>query len=98
MVYAYDVNMLGRSLHTIEKNTEALVVASKQFGLEVNAKNGGWSHNINTDNKLFGKGGRDEIFGTTLTDQNSIKEELTSRLNSGNTCYHLVQNLMTSGL
>ena len=41
LVYAYDVNMLGRSLHTIEKNTEALVVASKQFGLEVNAKNGG---------------------------------------------------------
>jgi hypothetical protein len=41
LVYAYDVNMLGRSVHAIEKNTEALVVASKEFGVEVNAKNAG---------------------------------------------------------
>ena len=41
LVYTYDVIMLGRSIHTIEKNTEALVVASKEFGLKVNAKNAG---------------------------------------------------------
>jgi len=29
--------MLGRSVHTIRENTEALVVASKENGLEVNA-------------------------------------------------------------
>ena len=34
-VYA-DVNISGRRIHTIEKNTEALVVASKETGLEVN--------------------------------------------------------------
>jgi len=28
---------LGRSVHAIKKNTEALVVASKETGLEVNA-------------------------------------------------------------
>jgi ethanolamine utilization protein EutQ (cupin superfamily) len=28
--------------------------------------------------------------------QNSIQEEIKSRLNSGNTSYHLVQNLMSS--
>jgi len=28
---------MGRSIHTIEKNTEALVVASKEIGLELNA-------------------------------------------------------------
>ena len=33
---ADDVNMLGRSIHTIKKNTEASAVASK-IGLEVNA-------------------------------------------------------------
>jgi len=32
-----DANILGRSVHTIKKNTEALVTASKQIGLEVNA-------------------------------------------------------------
>jgi len=31
--------------------------------------------------------------GTTLTYQNSIQEEIKSRLKSGNACYHLVQNL-----
>ena len=35
---------------------------------------------------------------TTLTNQNSIQEEIKSRLKSGNTCYHLVQNLLSSSL
>jgi len=30
MAYADDVNIVGGSVHTIEKNTEALVVASKE--------------------------------------------------------------------
>ena len=30
LAYADDVNILGGSIHTIEKNTEALVVASKE--------------------------------------------------------------------
>ena len=34
--------------------------------------------------------------GTTLTNQNSIQEEIKSGLNSGNACYHLVQNLLSS--
>jgi len=37
LVYADDINILGRSAHTVEKNTEALVVASKDNGLEVNS-------------------------------------------------------------
>jgi len=36
--------------------------------------------------------------GTTLTNQNSIAEEIKSRLNSGNACYHSVQNLLSSKL
>jgi len=35
LVYADDVNILGGSVRTIMKNTEALVVASKEIGLEV---------------------------------------------------------------
>ena len=34
--------------------------------------------------------------GTTLTNQNSIPEEIKSRLRSGNSCYHSVQNLLSS--
>ena len=36
LVYA-DVNILGGSVHTVKENAEALVVASKEIGLEVNA-------------------------------------------------------------
>ena len=37
LVYAVSVHILGRSIHPIKKNTEALVIASKGIGLEVNA-------------------------------------------------------------
>ena len=37
MVYVDDVNILGGRVHTIKKNTKALVVASKDTGLELNA-------------------------------------------------------------
>ena len=36
--------------------------------------------------------------GTTLTSQNSIYEEIKSRLKSGNVCYLSVQNLFSSSL
>jgi len=36
LVYADDVNILGGCVHTIEENTESLVVASREIGLEVN--------------------------------------------------------------
>jgi len=39
-----------------------------------------------------------KYLGTTLTDQNSIAEEIKSRLNSGNACYHSVQNILSSRL
>ena len=56
--------MLGGSVHTVKENTEALVVASKEDGLEVNADktkymvmywnhNAGRSHNIKIDNSSF---------------------------------------------
>jgi len=35
---------------------------------------------------------------TTLTYQNSIQEEIKSKLKSGNACYHSVQNLLSSSL
>jgi hypothetical protein len=44
LVCADDVNMLGGIVHTVQKNTDALLVASKENGLEVNADNlSAWS-------------------------------------------------------
>ena len=36
--------------------------------------------------------------GAALTNQNSIQQEMKSRLKSGNACYHSVQNILSSSL
>jgi hypothetical protein len=36
--------------------------------------------------------------GTTVRNQNLIQEEIKRRMNSGNACYHPVQNLLSSRL
>jgi hypothetical protein len=38
LVYTHAINILGGSIYTIKKNTEALVVSSNETGLEVNAE------------------------------------------------------------
>jgi hypothetical protein len=38
LVYADDVNILDGSIYTTRKNTEALLIASKEIGLEENAE------------------------------------------------------------
>jgi hypothetical protein len=37
LVHTHDANIFGGSIHTVRKNTKALVVASTETGLEVNA-------------------------------------------------------------
>jgi hypothetical protein len=39
LAYAEEVNTLGGSLHTVKENAKALVVATKEIGLEVNTDN-----------------------------------------------------------
>jgi len=106
LIYADDVNILGRSICTIEKkNTEALVITRKEIGLEVSVdntkymamprdQNAGQSRSIRIDNSSIGSVEEFIYLGTTLTDQNSIQEEIKSRLKLGNACCHSVQNLV----
>ena len=109
LVYAYDVNILGRSVHIIKKNTEPLVVPSKEIGLGENAdktkymvmyrdQNAGRSYSMKTYNSFFERVEEFKYLGTNLTNQNSIHGETKSRLKSGNACYHSVQNLLYSSL
>jgi sorting nexin-29 len=109
LVYADDVNILGGSIHSIKKNAEDLVIASKETGLEVNAEkskhmvmsrnqNAGHNHTIKTDNKSFERVQEFKYLGTTLTNRNSIYEQIKSRVKSSNACYHSVQNLLSSRL
>ena len=109
LAYADDVNILGGSVHTVKENAEALVVATKEIGLEVNAdktkymimsrdQNAGRSHSMKIDNRSIERVKEFKYLGTTLTNKNSIQEEIKSRLKVGNACYYSVQNLLSSSL
>jgi hypothetical protein len=89
---------------------EALLVSSKEIGLEVNAdkttrkymlmsrdQNARRSYTVQIDNSCFEREEDFKYLGTTLN-QISIREEIKSRLKSGNACYHSVQNLFSSSL
>jgi hypothetical protein len=49
-------------------------------------------------NRRFENVAQFRYLGKIITNQNLIKEEIKKRLNSGNACYHSVQNLLSSRL
>jgi hypothetical protein len=64
LVFADVVHILGRSVHTIKENAEAVIVATKEIGLKVNADKNkymvmsrdqtvGRSRSMKTDNSSF---------------------------------------------
>ena len=61
-------------------------------------QNAGRIHSMRIDNSTFERVEEFKYLGTTLTNQNSIAEEIKSRLRSGNACCHSVQNLLSSRL
>jgi hypothetical protein len=91
LVYSDDVNILVGSVHTLKENAEVMVVASTEIGLEVNAdktyyivmsrdQNAGRSNSTKSYNSSFERAKEFKYLGTTLTDQNSIHEEIKSTL------------------
>jgi hypothetical protein len=91
------------------KDTESLIDASKEVGLEVNIEkakymlvshdqNAGQNREIKIGNRSFENVSQFKYLGMKVTNQNLIQEEIERRLNSGNACYHSVQNLLSSRL
>jgi hypothetical protein len=83
--------------------------AGKEVGLEVNPEktkymlmshnqNVGQKHSVKMANRPFKDAAKLKYLGTTLTDQNCMHEDINSRLNSGDSCYHSVQSLLFSCL
>ena len=109
LAYADNVNILAGSMHTLKENAEALVAATREIALEVSAdktkymvisrdQNAGRIQSVRIDNSTFERVEGFKYLRTTLTNKNSIAEEIKSRLRSGNACYHSVQNLLSSRL
>jgi hypothetical protein len=102
------VNLLGDNINTINKNTKTLIDACKGVGLEINAEetkymllsqqNAGQNGDIEIANRSFENVSQFKYLGTTLISQNLNQEENKRSLNSGNTCYHSVQNVLSSRL
>jgi len=104
MAYVDDVNILGGNIHTVKENAEALVAATRETGLEVSADktkymvmsrdlNSGGSHSMRIYNSTLERVEDFKYLGTTLTTENSIQEEIKSRLKSGNVSCRAGQNL-----
>jgi hypothetical protein len=56
------------------------------------------NHDINRVIRYFENGAEFRYLRATVANQNLTQEEIKRRLNSGNACYHSVQNLMSSRL
>jgi hypothetical protein len=82
----------GGSVHTIKKIADALVVTTKENDLEVNGEE--TKYVIMSEDLNPGRRATEQCkyLGTTLKNQNSLQNEIYSRLKSGNACYHSVQN------
>jgi hypothetical protein len=60
--------------------------------------NAGQNYNFLVASKSFEPVAKFQFLRMTVTNQNCIQKEIKSRLNSGNTCYHSLQSLLSSRL
>jgi hypothetical protein len=91
----------------IKQNTDNLIDASKEVGLQANVEktkymllsrrqNAGQSHSITIADRCFENVAQFRYLGTTITNQNLIQKEIKRRLTSGNAYYHSVQKTLSS--
>jgi hypothetical protein len=91
----------------MNKNTEQLIYANKEDILEINIEKTkymllshheyvGQNRDIEVASRSFENVSQFKYLGTAITNENLSQEEIKRRLNSGNACYHSVQNLLSA--
>jgi hypothetical protein len=106
---ADDDNFMGENIDAIKKNAEALLDASKEVDIEVDQEETkymlmshsqkiGQKHSMKIANRSFEDVEKFKYLGTARTNQNCMHDEIKSRLNSGNACYHFFQSHLSSHL
>jgi hypothetical protein len=89
LAHADDVNLLCDNINTVKKNTDTLIDASKEVGLEINVKktkllsrhqNVCQYQEIKITNRLFENVSQLKYLGRTVTNQNLISEEIKRRI------------------
>jgi hypothetical protein len=100
---------VGDSISTIKEETETLLEASGDAGVEINLEKtkymirsrhatSGQNQNIRSANESFTNVATFIYLETTRTNHNVIHDEFKSGLNSGNACCYSVQNVLSSRL
>jgi len=74
LVYADDVNSMGKNINTIKKITEAILATNKAVGLEENAEENmnKMKDNVKMHNKFFAYVQTFKDYGTALTNQDCM--------------------------
>ncbi|KAJ4439921.1 hypothetical protein ANN_08051 [Periplaneta americana] len=109
LVYADDVNMLGENPQTIREESEILLEASKEIGLEVNPEKTKYmimsrdqnivrNRTIKMGDLSFEEVEKLKYLGAKVTNINDTREEIKRRINMRNVCYYSVDKLLSSSL
>jgi hypothetical protein len=105
LAYIDDINTAAENIDKIKENTEALLDASKEVGLEMNPEKTkymlmlcyqkvGQKLSVKIKNTSSQDVAKLKYLGTTLTDQNCMHKGINNKKNSWNACYYSIQSLL----
>jgi hypothetical protein len=93
-----DIRIANRSFENVSQLMYRENIEKTKRMLLSHRQDVGQNRDIRIANRSFENVSQFKYFGTTVTNQNLIQEEIKRRKNYGNACYHSAQNLLSSRL